>query len=111
MEFSACQLKGSGGFGVGSVAIVFVGLGLWFCASLRLLVSALWIMISLGVIWLHEYRNRPLGSSGFSNYEAVYDAAPGQRLDIRWIFSKYHEHMPRRSGKARSPLYVANVAE
>ena len=41
VQLSACQLKGSGGFGVGgSVAVGFIGLGLWFCASLRLLVSA-----------------------------------------------------------------------
>ena len=72
---------------------------------------SLWIMISLGVIWLNECRNRPLGSSGFSNYEAVYYTSPGQGFDIRWIFSKHHEHMPRRSGKARSPLYVASVVE
>ena len=32
-------------------------------------------------------------------------------FDIRRIVQKYHEHVPRRSGEARSPFYVASVAE
>ena len=49
-------------------------------------------------------------TSGVISRVAI-NTSPGQSFDIRRIVQKCHEHVPRRSGEARSPFYVASVAE